>query len=57
MPFDAELRETTQSIAYLMGASARQPSPDLVKTDPALALAMLYVDPRPCAALDALLDS
>ncbi|MGZ8364484.1 MAG: hypothetical protein ACXWVJ_01080 [Caulobacteraceae bacterium] len=57
MAFDAELRETTQSIAYLIATSAREPSPDLVKTDPARALAMLYVDPRPCAALDALLDS
>lgn len=54
MAFDAEIRETTQSIAYVMATSRQAPSPELAKTDPARLLAMLYCEPQPCEALDAL---
>ena len=55
MAFDAEIRETTQSIAFLMANSRTAPSRELAKTDPARLLAMLYCEPQPCEALDLLL--
>ena len=57
MPFDAELPLTFASTAAAPSqlALAADPAPELAERDPARLLAFLYVSPRPCAALDALL--
>ena len=56
MPFDAELPiRASQTLRHSTLVEAADPSPELAKTDPDLLLAFLYVSPRPCAALDALL--
>jgi len=57
MPFDAELPlRTSQTLRHSSAPeSAADPAPELAETDPDRLLAFLYVSPRPCAALDALL--
>ena len=58
MPFDAELPiRPTHSVGHHCPiAAAPDPAPELADIDPGRLLAYLYVSPRPCAALDALLD-
>jgi hypothetical protein len=64
MPFDAEasvraahlfcaIPETNLGEAI---AVAADPCPSLARKDPAALVAFLFVSPRPCAALDALLE-
>lgn len=56
MPFDAELPIRAQTIIRSTVVEApADPAPELAEADPAGLLAFLYVSPRPCAALDALL--
>lgn len=56
MPFDAEYPiQITVSRAVAAPCRATDPAPELAYADPARLLALLYVSPRPCAALDALL--
>jgi hypothetical protein len=56
MPFDAELPLRSVTIAFApQAAVVAEPDLELAHEDPARLLAMLYVSPRPCAALDALL--
>ena len=65
MPFDAEasvraddlfraIPQTDLGEAIVLAAD---PSPELAAADPARLLAYLFVSPRPCAALDALLEA
>jgi len=56
MPFDAELPiQIIVSQAAPAAVEAADPAPELAMSDPSRLLAFLYVSPRPCAALDALL--
>ena len=63
MPFDAELTHDaaqaptpSQILAdRLMGALA-DPDPAWARADPARLLAWLFIAPRPCPALDVLID-
>ncbi len=56
MPFDAELPiRASHTLRHSTPVEAADPSPELAETDPDRLLAFLYVSPRPCAALDALL--
>ena len=57
MPFDAELPiRATHPLRHSTEVEAQaDPSPELAQADPARLIAFLYVSPRPCAALDALL--
>ena len=56
MPFDAELPiRAGHSLRHSPVAEAADPAPELAEADPGRLLAFLYVSPRPCAALDALL--
>ena len=57
MPFDAELpiRAGHSLRRSCLVEGAPDPAPELAEVDPDRLLAYLYVSPRPCAALDALL--
>jgi hypothetical protein len=56
MPFDAELPiRATITLRHSVVEAPADPAPELADADPARLLAFLYVSPRPCAALDALL--
>jgi hypothetical protein len=59
MPFDAELPirtgDSLRRSCPIQGAP--DPAPELAEADPDRLLAFLYVSPRPCAALDALLGA
>ncbi|HEX8232384.1 MAG TPA: hypothetical protein VF559_03425 [Caulobacteraceae bacterium] len=57
MPFDAELpiNITVSQAAAAPVVEAADPALELAQSDPSRLLAFLYVSPRPCAALDALL--
>jgi hypothetical protein len=58
MPFDAEFPTRpvrTVDAGRCPITAAADPSPELAQVDPDRLLAYLYVAPRPCAALDALL--
>ncbi len=57
MPFDAELpiRASDSLRRSCPVEAAPDPAPELADADPDRLLAFLYVSPRPCAALDALL--
>ena len=54
MPFDADL-PLVQPLVMAPPIAAADPAPEMAQTDPVRLLAFLYVSPRPCAALDALL--
>ena len=64
MPFDAEVSVRAAHLFCAIPdtdlaeaiAMAAEPAPELAAADPARLLAVLYVSPRPCAALDALLE-
>ena len=64
MPFDAEasVRAAHMFCAIPQAdmseaiATAADPAPAMAQADPAGLLAFLFVSPRPCAALDALLE-
>lgn len=64
MPFDAEVSVRAAHLLCAIPdtdlgeaiAVAADPSPAMAHSDPAGLLAFLYVSPRPCAALDALLS-
>lgn len=57
MPFDAELQiRPTFGVGHCPIAAAPDPEPEMAEIDPGRLLAYLYVSPRPCPALDALLD-
>jgi hypothetical protein len=62
MPFDAELTHEAatplspaQLLADRLMLPLADPDPALAGADPARLLAFLYVSPRPCLALDALI--
>ena len=55
MPFDAELPIRAINVRLAAAEAPADPAPELAETDPGALLAFLYVSPRPCAALDALL--
>jgi hypothetical protein len=54
MPFDAEL-PISHTLTFAPAAVVADPAPEMALADPDRLLAFLYVSPRPCAALDALL--
>ena len=63
MPFDAEFAHDAaakaspaQSLAERLMGPLADPDPTWAASDPARLLAFLYVSPRPCEALDALID-
>lgn len=64
MPFDAEVSERAAHMFCAIPqndlgealATAGDPAPELAMADPARLLAFLFVSPRPCAALDMLLE-
>ncbi len=60
MPFDAEFvpaaLSPAQSLAERLMGPLADPDPAWAAADPARLLAFLYVSPRPCEALDALID-
>ncbi|MGI9169765.1 MAG: hypothetical protein ACR2FH_06240 [Caulobacteraceae bacterium] len=60
MPFDAEFLPArlspAQSLAERLMGPLADPDPALAAADPARLLAFLFVAPRPCVALDALID-
>ncbi len=62
MPFDAELNtgatnvpSPAQTVADRLMARIADPDPAWAAGDPARLMAWLYISPRPCAALEALL--
>jgi hypothetical protein len=55
MPFDAEMPIVQTLVKAPAGTQAADPAPEMAHDDPDRLLAFLYVSPRPCAALDALL--
>ena len=59
MPFDAEypiqITVSRAAAAPAWTAPVADPAPEAALDDPSRLLAFLYVSPRPCAALDALL--
>ncbi|MGI8841998.1 MAG: hypothetical protein ACR2F8_14655 [Caulobacteraceae bacterium] len=60
MPFDAEFvpaaLSPAQRLAERLMAPLADPDTALAAADPARLLAFLYIAPRPCEALDALID-
>lgn len=62
MPFDAEFirdaadaRSAAQRLAERLMGPLADPDPSLASADPTRLLAFLFIAPRPCAALDALI--
>ena len=61
MPFDAEFvpelaASPAQRLAERLMGPLADPDPTWAAREPARLLAFLYVSPRPCEALDALID-